>query len=130
MKVVIVRSDDWDGIYIDGKILDQGHELGEGDSYLYLLRLSKNSGFDIDDVDLRWIGDGENYDYQRNILDKDGCYPDLLSDFYPKKKKLYTIDDIELAWDAAVTYINMYLHNGDMNLVSDKKDYLDGLNKN
>jgi len=120
MKVVIVRSDDWDGIYIDGKILNQDHELGEGDSYLYLLRLSKELGFDIDDVDLRWVGDGEDYDFQRNILNRDGCYPDLLSDFYPKKK-LYTIDDIEKAWDAAMS---QYIGGA---RTSNKKDYLDGL---
>lgn len=49
-KIVIVSGDDWEGLYIDGKIVDQGHRLRLEE----VLRLL---GFDVDckEADNEWL---------------------------------------------------------------------------
>jgi len=37
--IVLISSDGYEAIYIDGELYDEGNPLGEGDSQLYFLRL-------------------------------------------------------------------------------------------
>lgn len=44
-RLVFLSFDDWEGIYIDGVLHHEGHELGEGDRFFYLLELSEEMNF-------------------------------------------------------------------------------------
>lgn len=52
MKVLILSSQngDWEGLFINEKLIDQGHVLGEGDSKLYMLKAGEKYGFTSKDV--------------------------------------------------------------------------------
>lgn len=40
--IYIQLNDDWEGIYVNGKLYDEGHELGKkGNRFFYLLELSE-----------------------------------------------------------------------------------------
>jgi len=75
-RVVILMSQDgdWEALYIDGKEVNQGHVLGEGDSKLYLLRMAKQYDFTIDDVCLK-----EVIDEDEDMLAMQGSFPTKLS---------------------------------------------------
>lgn len=70
MKVLILESDDWNGLYINGNLIDEGHTLGEGDSILYLLEKSEDYGFDSSDVKVKFIEDVDD-----EYLNKFGSFP-------------------------------------------------------
>lgn len=52
MKVLILTSPsgEWEALYIDGKLIDEGEVLGEGDSRLYMLKMAEKHGFKSSDV--------------------------------------------------------------------------------
>ena len=50
-RVYIIRTQegDWEALYIDGEIKDEGHHLGEGDR-LFLLKMSEKYNFKSSDI--------------------------------------------------------------------------------
>ena len=45
LSVIHITLDDWEGVYLDGVLHDEGHKLGEGESDYYWLRLAEEKGF-------------------------------------------------------------------------------------
>jgi hypothetical protein len=45
MRIIYLTLDDWEGVYINGQLHDEGHHLGEGNNFFYLLELSEKLGF-------------------------------------------------------------------------------------
>jgi hypothetical protein len=76
MKVIILTSQDgdWEGLFINGNLIDEGHTLGEGDR-AYLLEKSEEYGFTSKD-----IGGGEVNDEDNEYLMQFGGFPGGLSD--------------------------------------------------
>ena len=61
MKVLILDSNDyWQGIYIDGNLIDEGHSLGGGQPQIYLLKKSEEYGFSSSDVSFKWLSDKDD----------------------------------------------------------------------
>lgn len=76
MKVTIIDADDWQGIFLGGYLHDQGHQLGEGNHFYYLLNLSDKYDFDSDDIKNYYVNrKGEIY------LDTYGSFPNELESF-------------------------------------------------
>lgn len=75
-RVVIIDADDWDGIFIDGFLIDEGHTLGEGYHRLYLLRKSEQYKFTSKDIEERFANDLE-----LEWLEDHGGFPPTLSEF-------------------------------------------------
>ncbi len=76
MKVTIIDTDNYQGIYLDGYLHDEGHELGEGNHFYYLLNLSNKYGFNSDDIESYYVNEkGEEY------LDTYGSFPHELESF-------------------------------------------------
>ena len=52
MDVLILNSEegDWEGLFIDGELIDQGHTLGEGNSATYLLEKAEEYKFTSKDI--------------------------------------------------------------------------------
>ena len=71
MEVIILTTDDWEGFYIDGKLVDEGHVLGEGDNFFFLLRMSEKFGFTSKDIGNYIVDDDELDDY----LHRNGSLP-------------------------------------------------------
>lgn len=47
-KAIVVQGEDWEGLYINGYLVDEGHTLNEGIERIeYFLGLSKQYEFDI-----------------------------------------------------------------------------------
>lgn len=65
--IVIVKADDWKGIYFDGKLQEQGHSLD-----LMMDVLVPLCGLRIGHTEQRWVND--------DWLETEGDLPQLLSD--------------------------------------------------
>ena len=65
-RVLIVNSDDWQGLFIEGKLIDEGHSLGEGYGITkYLKAQSKKYKFSIDDIKEAYVTD----EYEEYLYD-------------------------------------------------------------
>lgn len=80
-KVLILSSQegDWEGMFIDGVLIEEDHELGEGDSKIYLLRASEKYGFTSKDVKCKSVTD-EDEEY----LKDNGQFPPTLGELNGK----------------------------------------------
>ena len=65
-RTYLLKSNDWEGLYIDNKLIQEGHSLNEGrDRILYFAKLAKQYDFelidliieDLDNVDNEWTRD-------------------------------------------------------------------------
>lgn len=74
MKVIILISPngDWEGLFIDGQLISEGHTLGQGDR-LYLLKTAEEYDFKSDDVKVITICDEDE-----QYLMKYGAFPERI----------------------------------------------------
>lgn len=79
MKRVLILTSidgDWEGIYIDGKLMAQAHTLGEGSNRLFLLRMSETHNFTSEDV----VEKECNHVDDAKFLNLEGRFPDNVAD--------------------------------------------------
>ena len=75
-KAILIKADDWEGLFVDGILIEEGHTLNQGMSRVkYFLELSKDCDFDLEEMEEVWI-DEEDED----TLYKIGCFPSQLTD--------------------------------------------------
>jgi hypothetical protein len=76
MKVVVLssQSGDWEGLFIDGVLIDEGHELGDGYRF-YWMQKSEQYGFKWVDISDEIVND-EDEEYLCDI----GNFPKFLHD--------------------------------------------------
>ncbi len=77
-KVLILFSDDWEGLYIDGKLIEEGHSLGEGDT-LFILKMAEEFGFTSADVTMENVIDEDEIE-----LSNVGSFPQNVSELKGK----------------------------------------------
>jgi len=70
MKVLILSGQDWQGLYINGNLIDEGHVLGEGGATTYLLEKSEEYNFTSKDVKQSYVTDEDE-----QYLMEFGCFP-------------------------------------------------------
>ena len=77
-RVVILQSQsgDWEGLYVDGYLQDEGHTLGEGDSKLYMLKAAEEYSFKSSDVKISQLSDDDDLELGKhgNMLSYLGDY--------------------------------------------------------
>lgn len=73
-RVIFYDADDWQGLYIDGKLVSEGHNLCEGD-IKFLLELSEEYDFKSSDVECKEVS-GSQYDHIQLV----GNFPEFLKD--------------------------------------------------
>ena len=59
-RAVIAQGDDWEGLYIDGALVDEGHSLGVRNTLRFLLSAEpsiSDADLSVREVDLDWIAD-------------------------------------------------------------------------
>jgi hypothetical protein len=69
MKVTILETDDWEAIYINNKLIKQGHTIESGDK-LYLLKLAEEYKFKSSDVKIIYVTQEDE-----EILHYSGLFP-------------------------------------------------------
>lgn len=74
-RIIILKtqSGDWEGLFIDGELIDEGHHLGEGKQILYLLTQSEKYKFTSKDVCFETLNDEDE-----EITSEYGNFPDYL----------------------------------------------------
>ena len=77
MDVLILNSQsgDWEGLFINGNLIDEGHTLGEGGSRTYLLEKSEEYNFTSKDVREKYVSDEDE-----SYLMKFGSFPSEVSE--------------------------------------------------
>jgi hypothetical protein len=74
------QSGDWEGLFIDGTLIDEGHHLGEGKSLMFLLEKAEEYNFTSKDVRfMETTDEDEDYlschgDFPRNLSELKGDY--------------------------------------------------------
>ena len=76
-KAILIKSNDWEGLYINGKLVEEGHTLNQGYSRIkYFVDLSKKYDFDLG-------GMKEKYLCEEDIIVTEdyGNFPESINDF-------------------------------------------------
>lgn len=72
MKAVLVNADDWQGIFIDGKLDYESHEINLRE----LKEICKRNKINVTDIEEKWVTD----DYYDEYLGRYGNFPNDLSE--------------------------------------------------
>jgi hypothetical protein len=76
-KAVLVQADDWEGLFIDGKLVREGHTLNQGSSRIkYFIKLAEKYDFDIKELEEGYVTE----DFDENYLEECGHFPKSLSE--------------------------------------------------
>lgn len=82
MSVIILKSDDWQGFFIDGVLIDEGHVLGEGNGLInFLQEKSKIYNFKLEDIQEFFTTEEDD-----KKLDCCGCFPDNIKKMHGEYK--------------------------------------------
>lgn len=76
-RVVILTSQngDWEGLYIDEELIEEGHTLGEGRYRTFLLEMAERFEFGTKDINICEVCDKDE-----EYLQKHGNFPSELSE--------------------------------------------------
>ncbi len=75
-KAVLIKADDWEGLFVDGKLVDEGHALNQGYGRIkYFKELAKEYNFDINEMDEFYVTE----EYEDYLCDA-GEFHENLSD--------------------------------------------------
>jgi hypothetical protein len=73
-EALIVNSDDWQGLFVDGKLIDEGHTLGEGLGILvYLQEKADEFNFNLKEIKQAWVTE----EYEEYLYDMGSFHKDL-----------------------------------------------------
>lgn len=76
-NLVIIGSDDWEGLFVNGKLVEESHTLNQGLSRIkYLKQICEQYSVTLDDI----VEGQVTQDYYDDVLSVFGNYPDDLSD--------------------------------------------------
>ena len=70
--VVLVKSDDWQGLYINNKLWEEGHVI----NFHTIIKSCKDNNVSADDLEEVWVSE----DYYENVLSIQGNFPDSYED--------------------------------------------------
>lgn len=77
-NAILIKIDDWEGLYVEGILVDEGHTLNEGeDRAIYFNELGKTHGFDIADMKTVWKDGDDAFVEEVHCC---GSFPALLSE--------------------------------------------------
>jgi len=79
-KVLILttQNGDWEGLFINGELISEGHELGDGD-ILFILKMAEEYSFKSSDVVIEEVNDEDD-----EWLSNNGNFPENLSELKGK----------------------------------------------
>lgn len=76
MKAILLISQDgdWEGLFIDGKLISEGHQLGEGRKEFFWLNIGAEYGIKGDDLVVKEVNEKDDEELSRN-----GGFPSRIS---------------------------------------------------
>ena len=55
-KVILLKSDDWEGLYVNGKLVEEGHTLNEGNErVVYFFGLAEKHKFKLGSLESKCL---------------------------------------------------------------------------
>ena len=76
-SAIVVKADDWEGLFVNRKCVFQNHSLNQGQERLeYFLEVSLKYNFMLEDVKFKRCTD----EYYESYLSDYGSFPDNLSE--------------------------------------------------
>lgn len=55
-KAILIGSDDWDGLYVNGELVEEGHSLNQGYNRInYFTKLAKRYNFNLDELESGYV---------------------------------------------------------------------------
>jgi hypothetical protein len=80
MKInILISENGYESLYVNGMLIDEGEELGEGNSKIYLLEKSEEYGFGSKDVTINQLTEEDE-----SYLEDWGCFPREIEDLSGK----------------------------------------------
>jgi hypothetical protein len=80
-KAILLKVEDWEGLYINGELVQEGHTLNEGTSRVkYFIKLAKKYNFKIEDMEELYCTEEDEEsvmdwgNFPKNIKDLKGVY--------------------------------------------------------
>lgn len=71
---ILIEADDWEGLFVNGKLVDEGHTLNEGMSRTkYFINLSEKYNFKLKEMKEKYIDEKDEDELYRI-----GCFPNSL----------------------------------------------------
>lgn len=77
--VLSTQSGDWEGLFVDGVLISEGHHLGEGKPAEFWIDMSKKYSFESKDITRHEVTDEDD-----DLLDRWGSFPKNLSELKGK----------------------------------------------
>jgi hypothetical protein len=88
-KAILIKADDWEGLFISGKLVEEGHTLNEGTSrIMYFLNLAKTYNFNLEELKEVYITEEDE-----EKLNDYGSFPEYLSDLKGDYENYCDVDD-------------------------------------
>jgi len=79
-KAILLKSDGWEGLYVNGELKEEGHTLNQGYSRVqHFIKLAKMYNFNLEDMKEEYL----NKEDEEKTEDY-GSFPEYLSDFICK----------------------------------------------
>jgi predicted RNA-binding protein with EMAP domain len=76
-KAILLKSDDWEGLYINGKLVEEGHTLNQGYSRIkHFVKLAKTYDFDLEEMQEEYLN-GEDITMTEDM----GNFPEDINEF-------------------------------------------------
>lgn len=73
---ILIRSDDWEGLFVRGKLAEEGHTLNQGyNKVRYFQKLAKQYKFNLEEMQTGYVTES----YER-VLEDEGGFPKMLYD--------------------------------------------------
>jgi hypothetical protein len=73
-EVIIIGADDWEGLFVNGKLVDEGHTLNEGASRKkYLSEICSKYSVTLDDIAEGYV----TKEYEEYMYDSGGFHESL-----------------------------------------------------
>lgn len=55
-KAILIGSEDWEGLYVNGKLVEEGHTLNQGYNRInYFKKLAKKYNFSLDELESGYV---------------------------------------------------------------------------
>jgi hypothetical protein len=76
-KAILLKSDDWEGLYINGKLVEEGHTLNQGYSRIkHFIKLAKTYDFDLDEIKEEYLNGADIF-----MTEDMGNFPEDINGF-------------------------------------------------
>lgn len=80
-KAILLQVEDWEGLYINGELVEEGHTLNQGNSRVkYFIKLAKKYKFNLEDMEELYCTEEDEElvmdcgNFPKNINDLKGIY--------------------------------------------------------